>query len=138
MSVLRTILAVVLGLFIGSIVNMALIMLGSEVISAPPGVDVTTAEGLKAGMAQMEPRHFLFPWLAHAAGTLVGALLACWISKDHRKLAAYIIGFAFLLGGVANVLMLPSPWWFTLVDLSLAYLPMAWLALRLRSKILSK
>jgi hypothetical protein len=33
----------------------------------------------------------------------------------------------FLLGGIANVAMLPAPLWFSALDLLLAYLPMAWL-----------
>ncbi len=39
-----------------------------------------------------------------------------------------IIGVFFLAGGIGNILMLPSPLWFTLVDLLAAYLPMAFLA----------
>jgi hypothetical protein len=38
------------------------------------------------------------------------------------------IGVFFLAGGIANVFLLPSPTWFTIVDLSLAYIPMAWIA----------
>ncbi|EMG10421.1 hypothetical protein LEP1GSC151_5427 [Leptospira interrogans serovar Grippotyphosa str. LT2186] len=38
------------------------------------------------------------------------------------------IGFLFLIGGIANVMMLPSPLWFTVLDLVGAYLPMGYLA----------
>jgi hypothetical protein len=42
------------------------------------------------------------------------------------------IGFAFLAAGVMMVIMLPeTPLWFTLADLLLAYLPMAYLGHRL-------
>jgi hypothetical protein len=37
------------------------------------------------------------------------------------------VGSLFLLGGIANVVMLPGPVWFSAVDLLLAYLPAAWL-----------
>ena len=47
-------------------------------------------------------------------------------------LGALAIGFAFLAGGVMMVIMLPeTPLWFTLTDLLLAYLPMAYLGHRL-------
>jgi hypothetical protein len=40
---------------------------------------------------------------------------------------AWIIGGFFLVGGVINIAMLPSPVWFSVTDLIVAYLPMAWL-----------
>jgi hypothetical protein len=40
---------------------------------------------------------------------------------------ALAIGFFFLIGGIMNVFMLPSPLWFTILDLAGAYIPMAWL-----------
>ena len=42
------------------------------------------------------------------------------------------IGFAFLAGGVMMVLTLPAtPVWFILLDLIVAYLPMAYLGYKL-------
>jgi hypothetical protein len=40
---------------------------------------------------------------------------------------ALVIGAFFLIGGAMMVFMLPSPLWFSVVDLALAYFPMAWL-----------
>jgi len=39
-----------------------------------------------------------------------------------------------MAGGIANVLMLPSPLWFSIVDLAGAYLPVAFLAGKLASR----
>jgi hypothetical protein len=47
---------------------------------------------------------------------------------------ALVIGFFFLAGGIANVLMLPSPTWFTILDLVGAYIPMVYLAGKLASR----
>jgi hypothetical protein len=44
---------------------------------------------------------------------------------------ALVIGLFFLAGGIANIIMLPSPTWFTVLDLVGAYLPMGYLAGRL-------
>ena len=85
-------------------------------------------EGLKASMALFEPKHFLFPFLAHAIGTLAGAMVALRGAPDAGRRPALGVGILFLLGGTANVLMLPAPAWFNATDLVLAYLPMAWLA----------
>ena len=126
--IIRNILAVVAGLVVGSAVNMGIIMISSSIIPPPEGVDNTTMEGLKAGIHLFKPKHFIFPFLAHSLGTFVGALLATIIAATHKMKFALSIGIFFLAGGIANIIMLPSPVWFTVVDLVGAYIPMAFLA----------
>ena len=121
----RVILAVLAGLVIGSLVNKGLTLLSDKVIAPPEGLDAATMEGLKAGMHLMEPKHFLFPFLAHALGTLVGAFVAAKIAST--SLPAYIIGALFLIGGITMAVHLPAPLWFEATDLILAYIPAAWL-----------
>jgi hypothetical protein len=128
---MRTLLAVLAGLVVGAVVNGALITVSGRVIPPPAGADVATIEGLRAALPLFEPRHFLFPFLAHAAGTLVGAFLAVRITATRTMRTAFIVGVVFLIGGLANVLMLPAPLWFNVVDLVGAYLPMAWMGGRL-------
>lgn len=125
--IFRNFLAVLAGLIIGSIVNMGIIMLSSQIIPPPADVDVTTTEGLNAGMHLFEPKHFIMPFLAHALGTLVGAFIAAKIAVGNKMRAAFIVGILFLIGGILNVLMLSSPMWFTGLDLLVAYLPMAFI-----------
>lgn len=132
--ILKNIVAVVVGIVVGSIVNMAIISISGSIIPAPDGADVTTMDGLKNSMHLFEPKHFIFPFLAHALGTFVGAFLAAKIAANHKMKFAYGIGFFFLLGGIANVFLLPSPTWFTLFDLIGAYLPMAFLGGKLATK----
>jgi hypothetical protein len=129
--IVKNILAIIAGLVAGSAVNMGIIMISGSIIPPPEGVDNTTMEGLKAGMHLFQPKHFLFPFLAHALGTFVGALQAAIIAANRKMLFALVIGIFFLAGGIANILMLPSPLWFTIVDLAGAYLPMAYFATKL-------
>ena len=131
---LRGLLAVVLGLIAGSAVNMGLIVLGGQLLPPPAGMDLTTTEGLRAAMPLLEPRHFLFPFLAHALGTLAGALLATWVSGRASKIPALLIGLLFLAGGVASCFMLPAPRWFEVLDVLLAYIPFAWLGYLIAKK----
>lgn len=42
-----------------------------------------------------------------------------------------IVGVFFLAGGIANIYMLGGPLYFTIIDLVLAYIPMAWLGCKL-------
>tara|TARA_R110001606_G_scaffold336335_1_gene484290 strand:+ start:212 stop:625 length:414 start_codon:yes stop_codon:yes gene_type:complete len=123
--IVKNILAVFAGLIIGSVVNMGLIMISGSVIPPPEGGDVTTMEGLKETMHLFEPKHFIFPFLAHALGTLVGAFVAATIAANNKMKFAIAIGCFFLIGGIINVVMLPSPTWFAILDIVGAYIPMA-------------
>jgi hypothetical protein len=134
-TLLRTASAVILGIVVGSAVNMGIILLGPVLIPPPAGVDMTTAEGLQAGMQLLEPRHFVAPFLAHALGTLVGAFVAALIAVAHRQVVAYVIGCLFLVGGIAASRMIPAPTWFIALDLVAAYIPMAWLGHRIATTI---
>ena len=91
--IVKNIAAVVVGFIVGGFVNMGLIMLGSSVIPAPPGVDVSDAESIAAGMHLFEAKHFITPFVAHAAGTLVGALVAYLLAASSKMTMAMIIGF---------------------------------------------
>ncbi|TDP72547.1 hypothetical protein [Roseateles toxinivorans] len=131
----RVFMSVLLGLVIGSAVNMALITVSGKVIPPPAGADVTTMEGLKASLPLFEARHFVFPFLAHALGTLAGAFVASLLVPGKPLVAAWAVGGFFLLGGIANVILLPAPVWFSATDLILAYLPMAWLGEVLANRV---
>jgi hypothetical protein len=132
---LRNVLAIVVGLVVGGSVNMALITLSPSLIPPPSGVDVTNAESLRDSMHLFQPRHFVMPFLAHAIGTLVGALVAHLIAASYRAPMAYAIGAVFLCGGLAASFMLPAPIWFIALDLVAAYLPMAWLAIQVGTRL---
>jgi len=124
--VLRNILAVIIGWFGGSIVNMGLITLGHSVMPIP-NVDPNDMKALAEAMPTLEPSFFTFPFLGHALGTLVGAFIAGMISKTATMRSALIVGVLFLLGGITINVMLPGPVWFTIADIALAYIPMAWI-----------
>lgn len=130
-SLYRNIAAVLLGFIVGSIVNMAIISASPHIIPPPAGVEVSNVESMKASMHLFEAKHFLFPFLAHAVGALVGSLLAFVAAGSRRAAMAYTVSTLFLAGGVAASLMIPAPTWFKALDLVVAYLPMAWLATRL-------
>lgn len=134
-TIARNILAVVLGFLAGGLVNMALVTAGPMVFPPPAGADMTTAEGIAAAMPLLQPEHFLFPFLAHAANAFVGALIAFLLAVSRRDLLAWIIGGLTLCGGIAASVMIPAPTWFKAVDLIVAYLPMTWLAIRVGEKL---
>ena len=125
--ILRNILAVIAGLLVGSAVNMAIIILGPMVIPPPEGIDLSDSDKFAENLKLLEPANFIAPWLAHALGTLVGAFIAAKVAASHKMKFALGIGVFFLVCGIVMVAMFGGPVWFTVLDLTGAYLPMGYL-----------
>ena len=125
--IVKNVLAVISGIVVGSLVNMGLINIGPLVVSLPEGADISTMENLRDSMYLFTPINFLFPFLAHALGTLCGAFVTAKVAASHQVKLAIGIGVFFLIGGVTMVSMLGGPMWFNVSDLLLAYIPMGYL-----------
>jgi hypothetical protein len=121
----RNILAFVVGVVVTMSVNMGIIMAGPHVVAPPAGVDMKDPESLKAGIHLLEAKHWAVPLLAHAMGSLVGAFVGALLAASNRLQIALGIGALHMLGGISMRFMIPSPNWFTALDLIGAYLPMA-------------
>ena len=125
---IRNISAVITGILIGMIVNMGLIILGSSIIPIPESFDPMNA-------INWDLNNFIFPFLAHALGTLVGAFLAAKIAKSCQFQLAMSIGVFFLIGGTTMTYILPAPVWFICTDLIAAYIPMGYLGWLIAEKV---
>ncbi len=128
---LRNILALVAGIVVGMIINSGIVMLSGAVVPLPEGINPNDMESLKANAHLMEAKHFVMPFLAHAMGTLTGAMVAAAIAATRKMTFALVVGVFFLIGGIVAATMIPAPTWFIVLDLVVAYLPMAWLGGRL-------
>ena len=133
-SWLRYALALIVGLFAGSGINMGLITLGNSIIPLPAGADTSTTEGLRQAITMFGPEHYVFPWLGHAVGTFIGVLVSVLIQRNNSMIIPIIITSAFLIGGLLMVIQIPSPLWFDIIDLVGAYLPMGYLGYRLTQR----
>lgn len=133
-KIVRNVLAVIIGFVVGSALNMTIINVSSYIIPPPAGADVTTPEGLAAAMHLFKPINFLMPFLAHSLGTLLGAYIAALIAASYKMILALVVSVSFLVGGIMMVMMLPSPLWFNLTDLLLAYIPIGFLGAKLATR----
>lgn len=127
----RNIIGVIVGIVVASIVNMALIAVGHEVVPLPPGADVSTMEKLSETIHLFEPQNYIFVFLAHALGPLVGTFVTMLIAVSHKMKIAIGMAVFFLLGGIAANVMIPAPLWFKAVDLIFAYIPMTLIGAKL-------
>lgn len=131
--ILRNILAVILGWLGGSLVNLGILKIGHSILPLE-GVDPNDMDALAEVMPHLDVEYFIFPFLAHALGTLVGATIAGLIATKHKMKLALVVGGLFLLGGILVNVMLPGPTWFAAVDIAMAYIPMAWIGGKLAGK----
>ena len=123
-TIIKNILVVLGGCLFGSAVNMGLIIAGNQLIPFDDGMNPMNAN-------MWEIKYFLFPFLAHAMGTLSGAFIAAKFSASYHMVLAICIGIFFLLGGISMVFIMPAPVWFIVADLSMAYIPMGWFGWKL-------
>ena len=133
-TTVRNILAIIIGWFIGSAINMGLIEAGHVLIPIE-GLDPNDMKALAKVMPTLSAKYFIFPFLAHALGTLIGAIVAGWIAASHKMKFSLAIGVLFLLGGIAVSFMLPAPIWFIACDIIIAYIPMAFIGGKIAKKI---
>lgn len=135
--IVRNILAVIAGWIAGSVINGGLVMMGHKVYPIE-GIDVNNVDELAAVMPGLDFQYFIFPFLAHALGTLTGAVVAAAIAVRHKMKFALAIGVLFLIGGIIACFMIPAPTWFIAADLILAYIPMAWMGGEIGKRISGK
>ncbi len=114
----RNALSSLVGIIVGMISNICLIILGSFIIVAPHNMNPMDATNWSLV-------YFIFPFLAHSLGTLMGAVVASKISKNNSILVPMFVGLYFLFGGMYMAFIMPAPLWFLLCDLTLCYIPMA-------------
>lgn len=125
--IFKNVLAVIVGWLGGSIVNSGIVQLGLK-LKPVPGLDPENLDSYVAIFPTLGVEYFIAPFLAHAIGTFFGALAAARLaSAPHKMTMAYIVGGIFLLGGIVMNYMIAGPLWFTIADIVLAYIPMAWL-----------
>ena len=126
-SIIKNVLALIGGGLVGMTANMGLIITGNQLIPFSDNINPMNA-------MNWEIKYFIFPFLAHAIGTLSGAFVAAKFAASYQMIFAICIGIFFLSGGITMVFILPAPTWFVVVDIFLAYIPMSWLGWKISNK----
>ncbi len=132
----RKIVAFVLGVVAGSAFNMALVTLSHAVYPMPDTVDPNDFEAFRAQIEAngMPVGAMLIVLAAHAGGSLVSGFVCALIATKPWYSAATALGTLWMSGGIAMLMMLPSPIWFAVVDIAL-YIPCALLGAKLGGEL---
>ena len=123
---IRTILAIIVGLICGMAVNLLIVIIVSAVWPMSEGVDFNDADGTAAYIATLPVLALLLVILAHLLQAFVGGWVAAALTRNVPMLAALAVGVLSLLAGVYNMMSMPLPAWMW-IEVPL-YLIVAWLA----------
>lgn len=127
LQIIRNVLGLILGVLIGGLINAELVKIGHSVYPIK-NLDPNDSEAYIKLIPTLDKQYFIFPFIAHALGTLIGSSITAFVAFNKKILFAFLIGFIFLLGGIIMMVFTKGkPIWFCSIDLVLAYLPMAWL-----------
>lgn len=130
--ILRNILASLAGIIVMMAVNMGLVILLGNMFPPPEGVDINDINSINDNLHRYSTFQLMMPFIAHAGGTLAGCITASKIASSHKLLIVMILAAVHFSGGVLMISMLSnSPMWFNILDLGLAYFPMAFIGYKL-------
>ena len=130
--ILKNVLASLAGFVVMMVVNMVLVMFLGIIFPPPDGVDPSDMNSINNNLHRYTIFQLIMPFLAHAGGTLAGALTAAKIANSRKILIVMTLAAVHFFGGAMMVSMLSnSPTWFNVLDLGFAYFPMAWLGYKL-------
>lgn len=131
MQLLRKIIAVVIGIVVGSVFNMAVVTSSHAVFPLPAGVDPNDFEEFKAHVEAhgLPTGALILVIIAHAGGSFVSGFVCGLIARRPWHAAAIGLGLLWTCGGAAMLFMLPAPAWFAVADIAL-YIPAAVLGVR--------
>ncbi|MCH9654320.1 MAG: hypothetical protein K0U86_18725 [Planctomycetes bacterium] len=123
---IRNIMAVVIGIIAGSAFNMAIVTVSHGMYPLPEGIDPNDFDAFKAHVEAhgMPTGALIMVLLAHAGGSFVSGFVCGLIAKRAWYAAAIGLGILWTCGGIAMLMMLPSPIWFAVTDVAL-YIPAA-------------
>jgi hypothetical protein len=132
---IRNVIAVLVGLFVGMAANMAVVQLNLLMFPLPEGVSWTDDAELIAWIETLPQSAFVLVLVAHLAQSFCGGLIAGFIAKRNVMQIAMTVGILTSIGGLVNLLRIPAPFWFW-IELPL-YLIVAWagakIVLRIRT-----
>ncbi|MFK7765688.1 MAG: hypothetical protein AB8B55_00495 [Mariniblastus sp.] len=130
----RKIIGVIVGLVVAGAAIAVVEGISSLVYRMPAGLDLNDKEAMKAWVSSLPFGAFLFVLAAHVIGAFAGSFVCAAIVRKPWFIGTLIIAGLLLLGGTANLFLVPHPVWFGIADLIL-YMPSAFAGLAVASHL---
>ena len=133
--ILIAFVAVIVGTLIGGMANFGIGMLNVVFFPAPEGttfqelIKPENRDALIDWLGSLPQSAFILPIVAHLSQAFIGGFVAALIAKRNMMCVAMVVGALTLVGGVINILSIPTPMWLW-IEMPL-YLVVAWWAAKL-------
>lgn len=135
-GVFRNAIGLLVGLLAGGIAVHLIERLSVRLYPPPAGMDFQNVEQVGAFVADLPAGAFALVLLAHSVGGFVAGLV-CGLIVGKRWLGGGVaLGVFFTAAGVANLVAIPHPLWFAILD-TLIYLPTAVLGILVSVRLTS-
>jgi len=116
-SILRSVGAIIASLVVAMVLIVAIEGLSAIVHPFPPDVDTSDPEVVKAHVAGYPGWILALAAVAWGFTTFVSVWLATRLGAGRHPAHGIVVGLILLSAGVMNMLMLPYPIWFELLNL---------------------
>lgn len=130
MPLLRSLLAIVLGVLAGFLVVMLVELLSMSLFPVPGGVNPSDPDGFRDLFARLPAGAVVLVLVAHALGAFAGGWTSAWRAPMRPILHGLVVAGIVMAAGIVNLRMIPHPAWFVVTDLAL-YLPFGFLGAKL-------
>jgi len=124
MRMAKYILAVFVGIMVGSLTVWAIEMLGHYFYPPPANIDFEDKAALEAFIFSAPTGAKLFIILAYALGSFIGGLLTELIAQPKSFFLPFLTGAFLMAAGIINIINIPHPTWMIVSTLSV-FLPFA-------------
>ena len=131
------ILSILAGLLAGAITVYLVEMVGHSIYPPPEGFDFDDPEQLKELMNIMPLGALVFVIVGWATGALLAGFTSTAILIEKRIMGALITGGAFMMFGLAMLIMIPHPTWFAIAGMAV-YLPSAYIGGKIAEGLIKK
>jgi hypothetical protein len=116
-SIVRSVGAVIAGLVVAMFFIVGVEVVWAVVYPPAPGVDLGNVEACKAHIAQLPADAFVIAVAGWGLTVLAGSWVATRLGTGRHPAHGIVVGSILLAAAVANMLMLPYPIWFWVLNL---------------------
>ena len=120
---------VIFGTLVGAMAGIALVALGEYLIGKmfhlPEGTNMDDKKAMAAAIASMPATAFILLLVNYGIASAIAGAVGTLVSGKTSKLPALIAGGILTAAGLMNILSIPQPIWFDVINLA-EYIPCAY------------
>ena len=135
--IMRNAIALLAAIVLGGLVVLLVQSISLALYPPPADLDWQDADQVNDFISGLPTGAFLIVLLSHLGGALVAGWTCGLIVRRKWLGGAIALGVFFTLAGISNLLAIPHPTWFAIVD-TVGYLPCAVLGLTVGARMTSK